>query len=121
VNQLALLDNAGRPTLTAARLERDEGMERALAHAERIVDGWSRVAWRFLVLYAGAHQRFIAQDVVRAFKDEGYTAPPSDKAFGQIFLTASKIGVIAKAGYAPAPHRHASPAVLWESKVWRAA
>lgn len=107
--------------LNEARRIRDIKVQQVLDRAEQINDGWGRVAYLYLVGYSRRHHRFIAQDVVRAFKDDGMTPPHSDKAFGKIFQLAAKVGCIKASGYAPAPHRHASPAVLWESQLYQEA
>lgn len=118
MTQIALLDAAGRPTLAAAIIERDEVIQRCLESAESIKTQWGRNAYKYLILYARTHYEFIAQDVVRAFKDEGFETPHTDRAWGAVFQRAAKV-CIEFSGYDKAPHRHASVCLKYRSKIFR--
>lgn len=120
MSQTALFDRSGKVTdIARARHAAEEGMQRAADHAEEECPGWGDVALRFVERHARAHQRFTAHELRQSAREWGLVMPPSDKAFGQVFRTAAKQGIIRKAGYAPHPERHASPTVLWESMLYR--
>lgn len=102
---------------SVARRARDAGMAQALAHAERVNDGWADIAAAALLIYARTHARFTAYDFRQAYHAAGKPAPPTDKAFGSIFKQAAKDGVIERIGYQPHPERHASPTVAWRSLI----
>jgi len=100
-----------------ARELRDEGMQRAIEHAEADVPGWANLAYLFLCKYAKENRQFTSFDLRVAAREWGLVMPPTDKAFGSVFTKAAKNGVIRKAGYRAHPERHASPTVLWESQA----
>lgn len=108
-------------SLDEARAARDEGMKRALDHAERDVPAWSAVALQFLRGYAAKHRQFTSFELRNAAREWGLSMPATDKAFGSVFVKAAKEGVIERAGYVPHPERHASPTVLWNSLTVRVA
>lgn len=103
--------------LDQARAERDEGMAQALQHAERVQPQWGDVAYDALVDYAAQNRTFTSYDFRKDYHARGLPNPPTDKAFGPVFLRAVKEHVIAKVGYEQHPERHASPTPLWASKV----
>ena len=105
--------------MAAAKVQRDEGMAQALDHAERDTPSWGVLALMFLKSYANTHRQFTSFDLRNAAKAWGLVMPPTDKAFGPVFVRAAKEGVIRKAGYAQHPERHASPTVLWDSLIAR--
>lgn len=103
---------------TAARAARDNGMRRALEHAEREHDGWKHEAYEALVAYARTHREFTSEQF-RA--DTGMQSPTTPKAFGAVFQRAARAGVITKRGFAIAKERHLSPCPLWESQIFAGA
>ena len=107
-------------SLDDARRVRDQKMAQVLSTAESISDQWGRVAYLFLVRYAQRNRRFIGQDVVRASRGE-IDPPHTDRAWGPIFKRAITAGVLHRIGFAPAPHRHASPCLEYVSMIYREA
>jgi hypothetical protein len=101
---------------TAAR-ERDAGIAAALEHAEAERPQWSDVAIMFLTRYARNHATFISEDVTAAAAEFGLrTVQP--KAWGAVFLTAARGGIIVKAGYGISNRRHRSPTPRWQSQIY---
>ena len=97
------------------------GADTAAAHADRVTDGaWSDVAWRFLVSFGKGRngQPFMAEDVrAHAELRKAVPLPPDSRAWGSIFMRASKAALIRRIGYAPMkdPKCHANPKAVW---VW---
>lgn len=104
---------------TEAELLRDEGIQRAVDHADRVEADWSSNAYAMLVQYArhkgsGAH---ITSEAVRNHCEWfGLPLPPDKRAWGAVMLKASRAGVIRKAGWTTAndPKVHCNPVSLWQ-------
>ena len=107
-----------QPDLFAsARAARDAGMARALDHAEAVEPRWGDVAYQALTTFV---RWYTAPGPFTSFEFREWarprlSAPPTDKAFGPVFVRAARAGIIRKVGYAPHPERHGSPTVLWEA------
>lgn len=87
-------------------------MAAATAHADREHEGWSERAMEFLIEYARANTAFIAEQVLAAA--EGVVpAAPTDRAWGTVFCTASRRGLIRKTGKYGVRF-NGCPAVEWE-------
>lgn len=99
-----------------AEAKRDDGMARAIEHAESDQPGWAGIALDFLRGYARMHVDFLAEDVVAAAAML-VPDPPDGRAWGYVFRRAAREGVIQKAGYAPAKTSNLSPKVMWASRV----
>lgn len=101
--------------LFAARQERDNGMAKALAHADAIEPAWSDLAYTFLLGFIGASQgEFLTEDV-RAAAHGAVPDPPDQRAWGGIVIRAVKAGLIRRAGYRPMRSKncHANPKSSW--------
>ena len=98
----------------------EDGMTRALNHAEADVPSWGEKANAFLRTYAEKKEYFTGYMVVMASElDASFPAPPTSKAWGQIFRMAAKRGVIENSGRTmPHPKRHGCPAAIWRSLVF---
>jgi len=108
-------------TLTEARAQGEDGMRRALDHAEAKVLKWGDLASAYLKLYAETHDVFPGWFVTRAAELDGVVPkPPTLRAWGAIFKKAARLGYIKRTGYRPDPHRHAAPCPLWTSLIYRA-
>lgn len=107
---------------TAARALRDDGIARAVSHAEADAPGWTEIAYNFLVRYAENHQRFQCWMANQSSKNSGAVpVPENEKAWAAPIRKALKNGVIAKDGFAPNPKRHATDAPVYRSLVFREA
>ena len=122
-NQSADADPARRDMVSRmdmARAKRDEGMGRALDHAEREVATWGALALDYLRWYAETHDRFPAWFVTQAAElCKEVPTPPTPKAWGSIFTRAAREGVIRKDGYRADPNRHANPCPVWASLIYK--
>jgi hypothetical protein len=98
-----------------AEQARNEGMQRAVDHAEIESPDWAQHAYEWLELFVAAHaEPFISEDVSDATKlDEGFPQPPTDRAWGSIYRSAVKRGLIRLAGTGRSRRRHASICPLW--------
>lgn len=104
----------------AARRKRDEGIQRAIDHAEVVTPRWGDTAWSFLVDYARANVSFTAEDARQAAERSGAVPPPPDKrAWGGVFQRASRAGLIQRIGFVTArdPKVHCNNIALWRSTV----
>ena len=106
-----------RPGLDEAFARGQEGMETAGEHADDVHEGWREHAYEFLLTYASKHPLFISEDVSDASKEAGFPQPPTDRAWGSVYLRAQRARVIAKAGIGRSRRRHASICPLWQSRV----
>jgi hypothetical protein len=101
--------------LEIAYHQRDEGMARAIDHAESDEPGWSDRALAFLSSYAALHGEFTAFMVVGAAELQGFSHAHA-KGWGSVFRKAAREGVIRKTGRTmPHPGRHGCPADVWSS------
>lgn len=103
---------------TAARAKRDEGMTRALEHAERVSPEWKHQAYNFLITYAKTHSEFISEDVGDAHDAAGYPQPPTRRAWGSLYTKAAREGYITQCGLGRSRLRHASVCPRWRSLVF---
>ena len=114
--QLSLIDEQGR-----ARQARDEGMSRALAHAEADTPSWGEIAYAWLYRYATSHERFTGFILTaESHRDKTFPQPANERAWGQVYRRATKSGVIRDSGQTmPHPRRHACKAIVWRSLVYQ--
>lgn len=100
-----------------ARL-RDQGIARAVNHADEVNSGWSEAAYIFLNQYIRTHSTFLAEDVREAATGI-IPAPPHARAWAAIVLRAAKAGLITKTGYASVknPKAHRAPVTVWMTKT----
>lgn len=92
---------------------RDEGIERAAAHAERTAPGWMQAALAHLRAWAPAREPFLAEDFREAMAGK-LQAPPDGRAWGAVFRTAAIGGLLERAGFKV--DKYGSPKALW---TWR--
>lgn len=110
MTQLAM--NFAAPTLQDARLAQSVAMARVADKAEREAPGFAERAYAFLVRYVGQHEIFSGEDASDAIKAAGIV-PHDDRAFGPIYMAASRNGLIQRVGYVPRRRGHGSPGPLW--------
>lgn len=90
---------------------RDDGIARALDHADRVYEEWRVLAGDFLLAYASSNdQGFMTQEVVLA--SEGHVPePPDRRAWGGVVAGAVKRGVIVRKYFAV--DKFGSPKPVW--------
>lgn len=105
-----------------ARAQANEGMARALEHAESDVPQWGETALQWLRRYAESHQEFPGWFVTdSAALDPTFPTPADGRAWGAVWTKAQRLGIVRDSGkQARHPHRHASRAIVWASLVYRA-
>lgn len=106
----------GALDFTAAREACDQGMQRATAHAANDCIDWPDRAYAFLLAFAATHDAFQSEDVSDASRlDPTFPQPPTDRAWGSLYVKAQHAGVIEACGMARSRRRHASVCILWRS------
>jgi len=97
---------------------RDEGIERTLTHADRVIENWQEKAYKFLLRYVDNNKdyQFMAEDI-RKESDGIVPEPPNSRAWGGIIVRAAKAGIIKRVGYKKVKNSkaHCTPAALWEA------
>jgi hypothetical protein len=104
-----LLEKA--PQIEVDVKRRDDGMARAVDHADRVCEEWRVLAGDFLVAYANStDQGFMTQEVVLA--SAGHVPePPDRRAWGAVVAGAVKRGVIVRKHFAV--DQFGSPKPVW--------
>lgn len=103
-------------TIEDAIARRDDGITRAVDHAETVAQGWKHRARGYLLEYLATHSGTFLAEVVREFAEgRGMDYPPDGRAWGAVFQSAARESLIVKAGYAPARSSNLSPKVLWRA------
>ena len=94
---------------------RDIGIERAVDHANRVVENWSDKAYAFFLMFLDRHQGQFMAEYVRAAAAGIVPDPPDARAWGGILAKAAKDGKIKSLGYVPQhnPQAHRSPKNVW--------
>lgn len=101
-----------------AKMQRDAGIARSLAHAESANEGWADIAYALLLIYARTHAHFISEDVSDDSKARtDFPQPPTDRAWGSVYRRAVKDRVIVQDGTGRSRRRHASLCPRWRSLI----
>ena len=96
-----------------ARARRDDGIQRSGDHAG---ENWRGSARGYLLEYlATTNGPFLAEDVRKFAESRQFAKPPDGRAWGMVFLAASREHLIVKVGYAPAKSSNLSPKVQWRA------
>jgi hypothetical protein len=98
---------------------RDEGIGRAVDHADRVEPKWSEQAFAFLDGYARQHKQFTGEDVREAAEEFGLSIPPDKRAWGGVMQRASRKKIIRRIGFTTAsdPKVHCNVVTQWESNI----
>lgn len=110
-------------TYTAKELAND-GMTRAIEHADQVEPDWGSRAAAILIDFASVNSEFMAEDVrVYAHKVLGLPQPPDPRAWGAIINSAVRQGIIVRDRYelTKIPPAHATPRPVWRSCICRRA
>lgn len=114
MNQMDLFKQPVNDAL--ARKLRDEGMQRAIDHADRVIDRWQDKAYESLRVYISFNsQPFLSEDVRVYAAHLGIPDPPDKRAWGAVMMRAAKAGLIRKLGWTTAsdPKVHKNPVSQW--------
>lgn len=95
---------------------RDAGMYASELKANINTPSWSEKAYSFLLKYIENNNEFMAEDVRNASEGK-VPLPPSNRAWGAIFVKAAKNKMIQRCGFRKTknPKAHRTPATLWKS------
>lgn len=108
----------------AARRARDAGIQAAVDHADAVTPKWSEVAYDYLIGYAYGSPDFTSEDVREAaYRSGSVEQPPSERAWGGVFMRAARNGIVQRAGYDTArdPKVHCNVVTRWRSLLWQGA
>jgi hypothetical protein len=94
-------------------------MAQALAHAERENVRWGDLAYMYLLIHCQRHATFISEDVSDASREYGLVQPPTDRAWGAVYIRAQRNGLIRMIGAGKSRRRHASICPLWASTIYK--
>lgn len=98
---------------------RDEGMKKAIDHANRIEEKWSDMAYNCLIRYVRTKKtgdEFLAEDFRKwAMSQTPLPRPPNLRAYGAIMMRAKKNNIVSSRGTRPVsdPGSHKANANLW--------
>lgn len=96
----------------------EQGMTRAVDHADREQPGWSEQAFEALLAFAVTTEgEFTAERARAACHELGLAQPPDARAWGSVFNLASRRGHILKVGYAPRACGHNTPTIVWRARA----
>jgi len=100
-----------------AKKLRDDGMKRAIDHAEKDYPGWKDMAFGYLKEYLTRSNavEFTGERVRIFAESEGFIKPPDKRAWGSVMTRGAKAGLIVKIGWTTAsdPKVHKNPVSLW--------
>lgn len=97
---------------------KEDGMKRAVDHANAVHKEWSEVAYDFLKGYIEINPMFMTEDV--RFASQGIVpSPPSQRAWGSVIRRAAVEGIIFKAGTKSVKNgkAHMAFATVWKSLI----
>lgn len=103
----------------AAQRAADDGMQRASAHADRVCNQWTMMAFGFLKGFAQMNEFFMTEHVRLNSELRELPQPPDNRAWGTVVTMAVKAGWIAKSHYAPSATGHMRPCVVWRSRLFK--
>lgn len=98
----------------------DDGMQRAVDHADAVEDRWSERAYQLLEEFAGSHYEFMTEDVRQwAHEQQDLPKPPDPRAWGAVTVRGIQSRLFIRIGYRKTriPPAHATPRPVWRSTI----
>ena len=94
---------------------RDEGINKAVQHANATHQYWSELAYLFLLVVLKEHKGEFMPEDVRAASVGRVPEPPSKRAWGGVIVRAKKDGRIVSKGFRNVTNSkaHCTPATVW--------
>lgn len=107
-------------TIAEARAARDDGIKRAVDHANAVVPSWADQAYALLRDYAMTHAGFTSEDLSAYAIGVGLPIPPDKRAWGGVVGRARRNGVVEPAGYAASKvvQAHMRTNRVWKSLLY---
>jgi len=101
--------------MNEGKLLRDIGISQSMENADNQSNKWTYYAYQFLLNYIKSHKEFMAEDV-RIASEGIVEIPPSNRAWGGVFVKAVKSDLIKRKGFMNVKNAkaHCTPATLWE-------
>ncbi len=109
-------DNIMQLDIFLSKQGRDEGIKKAVDHADRVDDDWSDRAYGLLLKFMETHVGpFMAEEFRSYCAMVDFTLPPSARAFGGVIRRASHEGIIEKVGHGQVKNikAHRCFATIW--------
>ena len=104
---------ADRNEYSEAGARRDDGMQRAVEHADAVEVFWSESAYSHLRDFCRLQTSFLTEEAREFAESRGLTPPPDGRAWGAVIRRAAKDGLIQRIGYKPAKSSNLAPKCLW--------
>lgn len=104
---------ADKSEYVAAAERRDDGMTRAVQHADAVELFWSESAYAHLMDFCRTQKAFLTEEARQFAEGRGLTNPPDSRAWGAVIRRAAKNGLIQRIGYKPAKSSNLAPKCLW--------
>jgi len=106
--------NSSQLNIFEANKNRDTGIKRAIDHANAVDPSWRERALEYLKAYP-KHQ-FQVEEVRTWAEQQGFTAPPTPRAWGAVIRDAKKQNLVIHVGHRPTknPKAHRALASVWE-------
>lgn len=97
---------------------RDDGIQRAVEHAEDVEQGWADRCRHFFQKFLAQRTKaetFTSLDFRTFAETHGLSPPPDSRAYGGVFQSAVKRGYIVRVGFENRenPTRHNAPVSIW--------
>lgn len=101
----------------------EEGMTRAVEHADRVEPKWSERAAQFLRDYAVTTPEFMSESLRVWAHNCGLPLPPDPRAWGAVVNAAVRDGILVRDRFelTKIPPAHATPRPVWRSLIYRRA
>jgi hypothetical protein len=97
---------------------KEEGMRRAVDHADREVLSWSERAYAAVKIFAIKGLPFTTEEIARWAYSHGLPVPPDPRAWGSVMRSAVLAGLVEASHYEKSqnPKAHRRPVQVWQSK-----
>lgn len=106
------------PPVPSTRQMAEEGMQRAVDHANDVQPGWSDKALELVKLYAKKSHGFLTEEVrTWAHGECDLDLPPDPRSWGAVMAKAKAARIVEPAGFRSTaiPPAHAKPMQYWRS------
>lgn len=113
-------DHSTADVFQTPRERRDDGMQRAVDHADHVEPTWSTMASDMLAEFlemtpVAAKTGFLTEFFLDFARSRSLPDPPDRRAFGAVMNRAARKGLIVKSGYAE--DRFCSPKTVWRKAI----